>query len=155
MQDRREDIILRRILFPTDFSDLSMSASAYALSLAKKFNAKLYVIHVVDRSGEASGMYVPHMSFESLDKEEESVEAKSLKKACAMLSAGEIEVEPILCSGLPHSEILRVAREKDVDMIVIGTSGTGGVGRLVFGSNADNLIKNSHVPVLAIPPVAS
>jgi len=155
MEEERAEVTFRRILFPTDFSDLSTNASAYAISLARRYGSKLYVIHVVDRSGEASGMYVPHMAFDALHKEEESVEAKSLRRICSHISAGGIDVESILYAGIPHDEILRAAREKDVDIIVIGTSGTGGVGRLVFGSNADNLIKNSHVPVLAIPPVAS
>jgi nucleotide-binding universal stress UspA family protein len=99
-------------------------------------------------------MYVPHMSFEGLEKEEESAEAKALKKVscrCSM-QAKSLKIEPILATGTPHEEILRVAREKEVDMIVIGTAGTGGVGRVVFGSNADKLIRSAHVPVLAIPP---
>ncbi len=155
MEDKIAETTFRRILFPTDFSDLSMHASDYAISLARRYGSKLYVIHVVDRTGEASGMYVPHMAFDGLHNEEESLEAKSLRRICTSISAGDIDVEPILSTGVPHDEILRAAREKDVDIIVIGTSGTGGVGRLVFGSNADNLIKNSHVPVLAVPPVAS
>jgi len=155
MQELREDITFKRILFPTDFSDLSKSASAYAISLARCFGAKLYVLHVVNRTGEASGMYVPHISFENLEKEEQSEEAKSLKKLCAFMSRKDVVIEPILCSGVPSDEILRVAGEKDVDIIIIGTSGTGGVGRIVFGSNTDNVIRKSHVPVLAIPPVAS
>ncbi len=155
MQEKTEDITIKRILFPTDFSDLSMNASAYAISLARCFGAELFVLHVVDHSGEASGLYVPHMSFEVLDKEEDSAEAKSLKKICRRLEAQDVVIEPILCSGSPQEEILRVATEKDVDIIIIGTSGTGGVGRLVFGSNTDYVIRNSHVPVLAIPPVAS
>ncbi len=155
MQEKKQDITFKRILFPTDFSDISESASAYALSMAKSFGAKLYVLHVMDTSLEAAGIYVPHISFEILDKEEESWEAKSLKKLCHCLSKQGVKIKPLMCSGAPHSEILRVAREKDVDLIVIGTSGTGGVGRLVYGSNTDNVIRNSHVPVLAIPPVAS
>ncbi len=156
MQERTEDITFRRILLPTDFTGISERASGYALSLAECFKATLYVLHVVDRSGEASGMYVPHMSFEELEKEEECAEAKSLRKLCAMLSmrAKSVNIEPVLLVGTPHTEILRLAGEKNVDLIVIGTSGTGGVGRVVYGSNTDNVIRNSHVPVLAIPPLA-
>jgi len=155
MQEKIEDITIKRILFPTDFSDLSISASAYAIALARCCGAELLVLHVVDHSGEASGMYVPHMSFEGLDKEGETAEAKSLQKLCARLGRQDVVIEPILCSGSPQEEILKVAGEKAVDIIVIGTSGTGGVGRLVFGSNTDYVIRHAHVPVLAIPPVAS
>jgi len=154
MQETTEQITFKRILFPTDFSELSERALSYAISLAGCFEATLYVLHVVDRSVEASGMYVPHMSFEELDKEEESAEAAALKKLVGRSSmhAKSLKIEPILVAGTPEDEILRVAREKQVDLIIIGTAGTGGVGRFVFGSNADNLIRNAHVPVLAIPP---
>ncbi len=154
MQDKTDEFTFERILFPTDFSDLSERVSAYALSMARCFEATLYVLHVVDLSLEASGLYVPHISFEVLDREEETVEARSLKKIYYRLSAHGIDVTPIICSGTPYTEILRVAGEKDVDMIVMGTSGAGGVGRLVYGSNTEKVLRGSHVPVLAIPPEA-
>lgn len=155
MQAKAEDVTFNRILFPTDFSQLSERVGAYALSLAEKFGAKLYMLHVMDNSIEYAAFYVPHISFEVLDKEEESEEAKSLKKKCDCLSrkAKSVEIEPVICIGTPHEEILRVAREKEVDLIVIGTTGTGIVGRIVFGSNTESVIRHSHVPVLSIPLV--
>ncbi len=154
MQEKTEEVSFKRILFPTDFSELAERALSYALSIAGRFGATLYILHVVDRSVEAAGMYVPHMSFEELEKEEESAEAKALRKIACRCSMQDktLKVEPILATGTPHEEILRVAREKEVDMIVMGTSGTGGVGRMVFGSTADKLIRSAHLPVLAIPP---
>ncbi len=156
MQEKIEEKTFKRILFPTDFTELSERALSYAVSMALCFDATLYVLHVVDRSVEASGMYVPHMSFEELEKEEEFAEAKALRKIvgrCCM-QARALKAEPLLAVGTPHEEILRVVREKGVDMIVIGTTGESGVGRFVFGSTADSLIRNAHVPVLAIPPAA-
>ncbi|MFQ5479953.1 MAG: universal stress protein [Thermodesulfobacteriota bacterium] len=147
-----EEITFKRILFPTDFSKISERASAYATSLGKCYGAKLYVLHVVDLSLEGGGMYVPHISFDVLEKEEESEEAKLLKRFCARLSYPGEDLEPIICSGSPETEILRVSLEKTADIIIMGTAGEGGVGRLVYGSNTEYVMRNAHVPVLAIPP---
>ncbi len=149
---KSKEITLKRILFPTDFSAISGHASAYATSLAKAYGATLYVLHVVDLSLEGGGMYVPHISFDVLEKEEESEEAKQLKRYCAGLAYPAEKLEPIICSGSPETEILRVSLEKTADIIVMGTAGEGGVGRLVYGSNTEHVMRNAHVPVLAIPP---
>ncbi|MFQ5481048.1 MAG: universal stress protein [Thermodesulfobacteriota bacterium] len=152
MAENTEEKSFKSILFPTDFSENSERASSYATSLGRIFKARLYVLHVVDLSLEGGGMYVPHISFDVLDKEEESQEAKSLKRFCATLSYPGEDIEPIICSGTPHSEILRVAEEKAVDIIVMGTAGERGVGRFLFGSNTESVMRNTRLPVLAIPP---
>ncbi|MFQ5354478.1 MAG: universal stress protein [Thermodesulfobacteriota bacterium] len=152
MSVKNEGVGFKRILFPTDCTRTSERASSYATSLGKAYGARLYVLHVVDLSLEGGGMYVPHISFDVLDKEEESVEAKSLKRFCATLSYPVKDLESIICSGTPHDEILRVASEVSADIIVMGTAGEGGVGRLVFGSNTEYVMRNTNLPVLAIPP---
>ncbi len=148
-----EDRTFKSILFPTDFSVASEHAASYATSLARCYKATLYVLHVIDLSLEGGGMYVPHTSFDVLDKEEASVEAKSLKKFCSSLSYPDNKIEAVICTGVPHEEILRVAGEKQVNLIVMGTTGESGVGRIVYGSTTEDVTRNTHIPVLAIPPV--
>ncbi|MFQ5441145.1 MAG: universal stress protein [Thermodesulfobacteriota bacterium] len=148
----KDALVFKNILFPTDCSEGSEGAAACALSLAGAYGAKLFVLHVVDISLEPSGFYVPHMSYEKLDKEGESAEAKLLRKYCARVFRGFMEFESIILSGEPHKEILKVADEKDIDVIVMGSGARGGVDRLFFGSTAEKVLKKSTVPVLVIPP---
>jgi len=152
MAVQTEEKTFKSILFPTDFSAASKHAVSYATSLARSYGARLYVLHVVDSSLEGSGMYVPHTSFDVLDKEEESAEAKSLNKFCASLSYPAKDIKAIICSGTPHEEILRVATQQKVDIIIMGTTGESGVGRIVYGSTTEDVTRNAHIPVLAIPP---
>ncbi len=149
----KDEKIFRNILFPTDCSKGSEEAGAYALSLTRRYGARLIVLHVVDNAIEASGFYVPHMSYEKLDEEEESAEARKLRKYCVRLFGGIKDCcESIILSGEPHMEILKVAAEKDIDLIVMGLGAVGEVSRLFFGSTARKVLKKSTVPVLVIPP---
>ncbi len=74
---------VERILYPTDFSEGSASALSYAKDLAKHYNAKLYIAHVVYDVVKTTGMHVPHISSEELYKELNKWGESEIEKCCA------------------------------------------------------------------------
>ncbi len=145
---------IERILLPTDFSEASEHALSYALSLAERYGAKLYVLHVVDTRDEAVGFYVPHLSFEKLDDAmKESAEAM-LERFCSRLIKGVEDYEKTVLVGEPYEEIVRFARENKIDVIVMGTFGSGRVDKLFFGSTTERVVRRAGCPVFIIPPAA-
>jgi len=143
---------LDRILFTTDFSAASENAAPYALMLAKQNKARLYVMHVVDVSNDMAGFYVPHMSYEILDKELEVAAGGMIQKFCAKQFGGYKNVEPIVAVGVPYKEIMGAIKGKNINMVIMAASGMGEVGRLLFGSTADRVLRHATCPVLVIPP---
>ncbi|GMR05107.1 MAG: universal stress protein [Thermodesulfobacteriota bacterium] len=153
-ESKRIEKFFKSILFPIDFSETSERAAPYAVSLARRYNAKLYVLHVVDVTDAAAGYYVSPISSEELEKEEAKGDKEMLRRFCARVCCGceDEDMEAMVLSGVPHEVILKVVKEKDIDLIVMGASFPGGVDRLFFGSTAEKVMKGSSVPLFIIPP---
>lgn len=152
MAARNKKDLFARILFPTDFTDASANAAQYALSLARQNKARLYVLHVVDTSEEASGFYLPHLSYEKLDKEMVAGASDMLRKFCAARFKGYRNIEPQVLAGEPFKEILRVIKGGKIDLVVMGTFGKTRIDRLLFGSTTERVMRRASCPVLVVPP---
>ncbi len=142
----------RRILFPTDFTDVSEEALGAALSLARRYGARLYVVHVVNIKDEAAGFYVPHLSFEKLDKDMEAGASMMLKDFCLKNIKGFRDYEMHVLKGEPFEEIIAFAEDNKIDMIVMGTYGKTGIDKFFFGSTTERVIRKADCPVLIVPP---
>lgn len=140
-----------KILFATDFSENSDHAFDYALSLAKSFNARLSVIHVINEPIDLRGFYVPHISFETLEKEIEEGAAKMMEKFCRTRIGDFSNFETLIVAGIPFEEILRKADEAQASIIVMGTQGRKGIDHFLFGSTAERVVRNAKIPVMTIP----
>lgn len=149
---RKENANIRNILFPTDFSGASIHAASYALSLAKAYKAKLHVVHVVDTSEEASGFYLPHLSFEKLDKELRESALAMLEEFCSLRFKGYKNIECRLLSGVPYKEILKLVKNIETDLVVMGTFGKAGIDRFFFGSTTERVMRKATCPVFVVPP---
>ena len=143
---------IERVLFTTDFGAASENAAPYALMLVQYSKAKLYCLHVVDVSSEAAGFYVPHLSYEILDREMQTAAEGMIRKFCAKHFRGYENTETIVTVGVPYKEVMGVIKEKNIDMVVMAASGRGAVDRFLFGSTAERVIKHAGCPVLVIPP---
>lgn len=148
----KESTKIQKILFPTDFSGASIHAASYALLLAKTYKARLYVLHVVDTSEEASGFYLPHLSYEKLDKELRDSAAEMLGKFCTTRFKGYKNIEQRVLAGEPYKEILKVIKGIDIDMIVMGTFGKARIDRFFFGSTTERVMRKATCPVFVVPP---
>ena len=142
----------KRILLPTDFTEASGHAAAYALSMAVKYKARLFVMHVVDTTGEAAGFYVPHASFTRLDKELVDVAEMMLKKFCAKQFKSFKSFDTKVTAGEPYKEIIKSVKKNNIDVVVMGTFGRGGLDKFFFGSTTDRVLRKTDRPVLVIPP---
>jgi len=150
--DERGEIMekFEKILFALDFSEHAKHAFDYVLSLIRNYNARLIIIHVIQEPVDLSGFYVPHISFENLEKEIRQGAEKMLEKFCAESIPANMDYDTSIVTGVPYQEILRKADEEEVSLIVMGTQGRKGIDHLLFGSNAEKVVRNSKCPVLTV-----
>lgn len=142
--------MFKTILFATDFSPSSEHAFRYALSLARKFEARLGIIHVINEPVDLRGFYVPHISFDQLEAEIEQGARKLMEGFCEKHAGGYAGVETFVVPGIPYDEIIRKAQEISADLVVVGTHGRTGLDHVLFGSTAEKVVRKSPVPVMTI-----
>ncbi len=140
----------KTILFATDFSESSDYAFQYAYTLAKKFNARLVVVHVINEPVDLRGFYVPHISFEKLEEEIEEGAQKMMEKFCRTHIRDYDNYETLIVPGIPYDEIIKKAAENAADLIILGTHGRTGLDHVLFGSTAEKVVRKSPVPVMTI-----
>lgn len=145
-------IQLKKVLFPTDFSELSLAALQYAVSFAESYKAELHVLHVVDEAYQywmalgPGSLPVGPPPDELLSLSEGEL-AKFVKEHLAHT------VVPVLketLMGRPFMEIIKYAREKQIDLIVLGTHGRSGLRHALLGSVAEKVVRKAPCPVLTI-----
>ncbi len=139
-----------KILFATDFSEYSDEALDCALSLARSFGARLVLLHVINEPVDLRGFYVPHISFENLEKEIESGAEKMMESYCRTRLGDYTDYETSIVAGIPYEEILKKAEDDEVSLIVIGTHGRSGIDHLLFGSTAERVVKKATCPVMTV-----
>lgn len=139
-----------KILFATDFSENSEHAFEYAYSLAQKFGSQLIILHVINEPVDLRGFYVPHVSFENLEKEIEEGAEKMMQKFCRTKIKDFSNYNANIVTGIPYEEILKKADEENVSLIVLGTQGRSGIDHLLFGSTAERVVRKSGRPVMTV-----
>jgi len=139
-----------KILIAIDFSENSEYAFDYALTLAKQFNGELTIMHVINEPVDLRGFYVPHISFEQLEKEIEDGAVKMMEKFCIAKLGDFTNYKTIIVSGIPYEEIIRKAEEMGASLLVVGTHGRKGLDHLIFGSTAERVVRSASCPVLTI-----
>ena len=145
---------IRSILFPTDFSECGNYALSYAASLARTFGASIICIHVIEPMVPTvgySGMTEPLPIADITEQLEDSAERELPKIAECEECAG-LEVEELIVHGEAASEIVRVAKDRKVDLIVVSSHGRTGLGRILFGSTAEAIVRHASCPVLVVKP---
>lgn len=141
---------IEKILFATDFSDNSEDAFQYALTFARRFSARLILLHVINEPVDLRGFYVPHISFDNLEKEIEEGARKMMAKFCSERLADFPDHESHVVSGIPADEIIEMARKLDCTLIVLGTHGRTGLDHILFGSTAERVVRHAPCPVLTV-----
>ena len=138
------------ILFATDFSPESEYAFDYALTMAKRFDAQLLAIHVINEPLDLRGFYVPHISFDNLEEEIRSGAEKHINDFCNKHTATFKKLSSRIATGIPHEVIISTGLEINADIIVLGTHGRSGLDHVLFGSTAEKVVRKSPIPVLTI-----
>jgi universal stress protein A len=139
------------VLCPLDFSEASAGALRYAAAVAEHFATRLLVLTVEDPLlTEAVDLGTGVVwSPEDCTREMEKFVARTFGAESAILASIEYEV----AVGKPAAEILRVARERSCDLMVISTHGLTGFRKLFFGSTTERVLRETTLPVLVTPPV--
>lgn len=137
----------RSIVIATDGSKNTQKAISYGIKIAKLSEAKVYALHVIDiYSLSKSWTAGWETMYDVLKKEGQK--ATSKVKECG--KALGIEVKEVLLEGHPGMEIIDFAEKNNIDLIVMGTLGKTGLDRFLMGSVAENVVRNSKVPVLVV-----
>jgi nucleotide-binding universal stress UspA family protein len=137
---------VRTILFPSDYSECSRTAFAIAQALARDYHARLLVLHVATPP--------PLVTYRELQRALEQPNGYRRELADMLRSLHPADaaagVEYRVEDGEPAAEIMRVAEEVRCDLIVMGTHGRTGLGRMLLGSVAEQVVRNAVCPVLTV-----
>jgi nucleotide-binding universal stress UspA family protein len=139
----------RHILCATDFSRASRPAFAKALELAKQDRARLVLLHVLMPPSPFLGEELPASYVELQVRARREVD-RQLAILVAQAKKAGVRVEARFTEGVPSEEILRAARRQRADLIVIGTHGRTGLGRIFMGSVAERVLQRATSPVLTV-----
>jgi nucleotide-binding universal stress UspA family protein len=142
--------LVKSILVPIDFSDYSKGALKYAVEIAKKFNAKMCLIYVIEPVVYPSDFSMGQVSIPAIDNDAYERSQEELKKLAEQDIDSSIDVDVIIKSGKPFVEINECASEKNIDLIIIATHGHTGVEHLLFGSTAEKVVRKAPCPVLTL-----
>ncbi|MDA8106284.1 MAG: universal stress protein, partial [Nitrospiraceae bacterium] len=110
----------------------------------------LDIIHVIFDVAKTVGWYVPHVSIDEIYQDMEKSGKAELEKIFLDEMRGLKDVERIVLKGIPHEEITKFAGENKIDLIVLGTHGRRGIDRVLFGSTAEQVVRNAQCPVLSV-----
>ncbi len=143
---------VKKILFPTDFSEASHYALAYAVEMKKILGAELEIVHILFDEGNIVAFYIPQMGM--------PMQNLSPKKQFDEFVANAPELKDVefttkILRGNPYSEIIKEAENGSFDMIIIGTHGRTGLEHVLFGSTAELVVRKAPCPVLTVRPKGS
>jgi len=141
---------IKKILVPIDFSDYSKNALKYAAQFAKQFNARIYLVYVVEPMIYPADFSMGQVAIPSTDIDLHSRAEEELKKLSKEIIGGSLQVEILIKTGKPFVEIIEAASSNDVDLIIIATHGHTGVEHLLFGSTAEKVVRKAPCPVLTL-----
>ncbi|MDZ4715845.1 MAG: universal stress protein [Cytophagales bacterium] len=138
-----------KILAPTDFSTNANQALDYASLVAKATGSELILLYAYSPQVTRYNLAYPLIIDEIVRAQKEAVEKLTVR--CAAISrTHEITCRHVVREGLPVDEILAEAAD-GIDMIIMGTEGASGLGKVLFGSNTASVIEKATCPVLAVP----
>jgi nucleotide-binding universal stress UspA family protein len=143
---------LKKILVPTDFSEHSEHAAAYAVELARQYGSnEIHCIHVSDIPADllaTSAYYMTGPSEQFVEQVRE--EGRKGLDAFVKKNFKDVPVKAVFLEGRPFVEIIRYARENEIDLIVISTHGRSGLKHALFGNVAEKVVRKAPCPVLVV-----
>jgi nucleotide-binding universal stress UspA family protein len=145
-------INITKILVPTDFSEHSNRVLQSAIMIARKFEAALRVVYVVESLDAYAGFAVPHLPLENLEKELLERAKRKMTEFLAENMAQDIPHASAILNGKVAEEIVRYAEAQGCDLIMIGTQTCTGAQKALFGSVTEGVIKTASCPVLSMNP---
>jgi universal stress protein A len=137
----------QHFLVPIDFSPYAEQALDYAIALAKQLQARVTLLHVIQpplMAGADMGVWPSPTFLEEL----EAAVTSDMEGYLARVTAAGLEGEIVVVHGVPFQEILHAAKERQVDLIIMGTHGRTGLTHVLLGSVAEKVVRLATCPVL-------
>ena len=145
---------VKNVLFSTDFSPTSEAALPYAVAIARKFGSTLHIVHILSEANllMMSGG-VDYVSMGTI-YEDAHAEAKERIETIAERIEG-VPHHSYVRHGLIWKNLAAIISDKEIDLVVVGTHGRTGLGKLVLGSVAEDILRHAPCPVLTVGPKVS
>ena len=142
----------QRVLWPTDFSELSLRGGRYARGFCELFSAELHILHVVPPPLSTDVSLVVPAEVPVTVSEPELVESaeEALRRLVEEHFAGFAGVVTKVCFGHPSSAICDYASDNEIDLIIITTHGRTGLSHVLIGSTAERIVQHAPCPVLTV-----
>jgi len=140
-------VVIRNVLVALDFSEVSDAALVYARKLARQFNARLHVLHLMENDFLRPTAIDPHQL--------ETATWRQLTERLTDDDRRALHALPVIGkSDRPANEIVQYAKDEHVDLIVVGTHGRSSVAHLFLGSVAEQVVRSAPCPVVTVrhPP---
>jgi nucleotide-binding universal stress UspA family protein len=147
VRKKEQTMDIKNVLVPTDFSLPAKAALNYGVAVARKFRARLTLVHVLDVQPLLTAAAELDSNLE-LERREEA-----LDKLSALLvpeDEDDLDLHVVVKSGDLQSEIIRTIAEQSADIVVLGTHGRGRLGRFIIGSTTEQLLRKLAIPVLTV-----
>lgn len=142
---------IRRILCASDFSSTSRKALAAATDMAATNRAALTILYAhVPIVPLVPEQYIESRTWERVDTETRRWIERQMTRAADRAKKSGVRATAIMVTGDPATQIVRVARSKGVDLVVLGTHGRRGVAKFFLGSVAERVIATAPCPVLTV-----
>ncbi len=137
------------ILVPTDFSPAAETALDYALQIASKSGAKVYVLHAYQLPvvGFPDGVLLPTAEIATRII---TYAQKELAACVARRKESSVEIVPILKQDDARAAVIAAAEDLSADLVIMGTHGRRGIAHALIGSVAEMVVRTSHVPVMTV-----
>jgi nucleotide-binding universal stress UspA family protein len=143
---------IKKILFPCDLTENSARILPYVVGLAEKYNASIYLLHVVEDFSKWAGFYIPHTPVKEMQEQAFKNAERLMERVCEENLEGCLYFVRVIQAGEPPAEILKFIDSEGIDLVVMGTHGRKGLEHAFFGSVAENVVKRSPVPVMVVNP---
>jgi nucleotide-binding universal stress UspA family protein len=140
-------IVLKNILVATDFSESAAVALAYGRDLARTFNARLHLVHMVE---DVMIRYSPEVSF-AVPELQKNLEERAWRELRALITDDDRAIVPVVqtCVNIPNA-IVEYAKTNGIDLVITGTHGRGAIQHLLMGSVAERVVRAAPCPVLTV-----
>ncbi len=149
---------MKKILFPTDFSETANNAFVYALKLAKSINAEIYVLNTYEMpvisttsAGQPELIQNVYNSIELNNFDNYKKQVPKLRNIASDIDCADINLTFIFEEGIMLSILKKIISEEHIDFIVMGTNGNSGFEKKLLGSNTVYVMENISIPILSVP----
>lgn len=142
-------IRMKKIVFPTDFSEYSAHALPYALEFARQFGAAIHAVHVITTPTYAASYEIAIDMTTLRDTLEESARARMVELEAKLRESG-VAFTTEIRFGMPFLEVLESARDQAADLIILATHGWGPLKHMLLGSTAERIVRKARCPVLTV-----